>query len=220
MKETFGLGKEHTTEGSSQGSESTPSQTSTSSAESSAQDTSTASTNQQGQFGYNEIFSKLKSTVSSASPAVSSAFQKLKESKVSNLAKKGFEIVRDELSTDSKTRTKKMQQAAAAAAASGEKSTRTEVVVVPTKRSILGEKWEALKQKVVVIDVLIQENTMMQFYVCTRTIDTGMGIPDLILYGHSNLGSFVIIFHEIIMSLFSKISIYIHIYYQHIVLAD
>jgi mitochondrial import inner membrane translocase subunit TIM44 len=148
VKETFGLGKEHVTEGTSQGSEPNPNQTSTFSSESSSQDTSTASTNRQGQFGYEEIFSKVKSTVSSASPAVSSAFQKLKDSKVSNLAKKGFDIVRDELSSDSKTRTKRMQQATAAAASSGERSTRTEVVVVPTKRSILGEKWEALKQKV------------------------------------------------------------------------
>lgn len=160
MKETFGLGKEHIT-GTSQGSEPNPNQTSSSS-ESSSQDASTSSTNQQGQFGYEDIFSKLKSTISSASPAVSSAFQKLKDTKVTNLAKKSFEMVRDELSSDSKTRTKKMQQAAAA---SGERSTRTEVVVVPIKRSVLGEKWESLKQKVV-IDVLIHENRMMQFYIC------------------------------------------------------
>lgn len=162
MKETFGLGKEHIT-GTSQGSEPNPNQTSSSSSESSSQDASTSSTNQQGQFGYGDIFSKLKSTISSASPAVSSAFQKLKDTKVTNLAKKSFEMVRDELSADSKTRTKKMQQAAAA---SGERSTRTEVVVVPIKRSVLGEKWESLKQKVV-IDVLIHENRMMQFYIRT-----------------------------------------------------
>ncbi|XP_078164298.1 mitochondrial import inner membrane translocase subunit TIM44-2-like isoform X1 [Carex rostrata] len=143
VKETFGLGKEHIT-GTSQGSEPNPNQTSSSSSESSSQDASTSSTNQQGQFGYGDIFSKLKSTISSASPAVSSAFQKLKDTKVTNLAKKSFEMVRDELSADSKTRTKKMQQAAAA---SGERSTRTEVVVVPIKRSVLGEKWESLKQK-------------------------------------------------------------------------
>lgn len=168
MKETFGLGKEHIT-GTSQGSEPNPNQTSSSSSESSSQDASTSSTNQQGQFGYGDIFSKLKSTISSASPAVSSAFQKLKDTKVTNLAKKSFEMVRDELSADSKTRTKKMQQAAAAAAAaaaSGERSTRTEVVVVPIKRSVLGEKWESLKQKVV-IEVLIHENRMMQFYIRT-----------------------------------------------------
>lgn len=163
MKETFGLGKENIT-GTSQGSEPNPNQTSSSS-ESSSQDASTSSTNLQGQFGYGDIFSKLKSTISSASPAVSSAFQKLKDTKVTNLAKKSFEMVRDELSADSKTRTKKMQQAAAAAA-SGERSTRTEVVVVPIKRSVLGGKWESLKQKVV-IDVLIHENRMMQFYIRT-----------------------------------------------------
>lgn len=162
MKETFGLGKEHIT-GTSQGSEPNPNQASSSSSESSSQDASTSSTNQQGQFGYEDIFSKLKSTISSASPAVSSAFQKLKDTKVTNLAKKSFEMVRDELSSDSKTRTKKMKQAAAA---SGERSTRTEVVVVPIKRSVLGEKWESLKQKVV-IDVLIHENRMMQFHICT-----------------------------------------------------
>lgn len=145
VKETFGLGKEHTAERT--GSEPHPNQTRASTSENFSQDTSTASTNQQGQFGYEEIFSKLKSTVSSASPAVSSAFQKLKDTKVSNMAKKGFEMVKDELISDSKTKTKRMQQAAAAAASSGERSTRTEVVVVPMKRSILGEKWETLKQK-------------------------------------------------------------------------
>nr|CAD1838948.1 unnamed protein product [Ananas comosus var. bracteatus] len=75
---------------------------------------------------------------------VSTAFQKLKEAKVSTLAKKGYDIVKDELSSD-KTNKRHMQYASASTA-SGETSTRTDIVVVPTKRSRLGEKWDHLKR--------------------------------------------------------------------------
>lgn len=47
-----------------------------------------------------------------------------------------------------------MQQATVATAAPGERSL-ARVVVVLTKGSILGKKWEALKQKVIAIYVLI-----------------------------------------------------------------
>lgn len=91
------------------------------------------------------LFGKLKSTLFSASPAVSSAFQKVKETKLSELAKTGYDIVKDEL-TSSPAKTRRAQYAAARP--SGDISTRTDVVVVPTKKSPLGEKWEAFKKKV------------------------------------------------------------------------
>ncbi|KAG1327937.1 Mitochondrial import inner membrane translocase subunit TIM44-2 [Cocos nucifera] len=91
------------------------------------------------------LYSRFRSTLSSASPRVSVAFEKLKEAKISNLAKKGYDIVKDELSSN-QTRKKRMQYASASAT-SGPTSTRTDIVVVPSKKSFLGEKWEAFKKK-------------------------------------------------------------------------
>jgi mitochondrial import inner membrane translocase subunit TIM44 len=91
------------------------------------------------------LFTKLKSTISSASPAVSGVFAKLKDTRISTLAKQGYEIVKDELST---TSGKKKKHPRHASAVPVEKSSRTDLVIVPTKKSVLGEKWEALKNKV------------------------------------------------------------------------
>ena len=90
------------------------------------------------------LFGKFKSSFSSASPKVSLAFQKLKEAKVSDLAKKSIDIVKEELSGKSDKR-RRMQYAASS---SGKTSDRTEVVVVPSKQSPWSKKWEALKEKV------------------------------------------------------------------------
>ncbi|XP_062189704.1 mitochondrial import inner membrane translocase subunit TIM44-2-like [Phragmites australis] len=90
------------------------------------------------------LFAKLKSTISSASPVVSGAFAKLKDTRASTLAKQGYEIVKDELSSSS-SRKKKYQARHASAAV--EKSTRTDIVIIPTKKSVLGEKWEAFKNQ-------------------------------------------------------------------------
>ncbi|KAK9288934.1 hypothetical protein L1049_017405 [Liquidambar formosana] len=93
----------------------------------------------------NTVFGKFKSSVSSASPKVSLAFQRLKEAKVIDLAKKGYDVVKDELSTNPSKR-KRMQQAAASSS-TGERSARTDIVVVPSKQSRLSKKWEAFKGK-------------------------------------------------------------------------
>lgn len=89
------------------------------------------------------LFGKFKSSFSSTSPKVSLAFQKLKEAKVSDLAKKSIDIVKEELSGKSNKR-RRMQYAASPV---GEASDRTEVVIVPSKQSPWSKKWEALKEK-------------------------------------------------------------------------
>ncbi|KAL5198127.1 hypothetical protein ABZP36_001639 [Zizania latifolia] len=77
---------------------------------------------------------------------VSGAFAKLRDTRVSSLARQGYENFKDELSSSSSRRKKK--HARHASAATVEKSARTDLVIVPTKKSVLGEKWEAFKDKV------------------------------------------------------------------------
>jgi import inner membrane translocase subunit TIM44 len=101
VKESFGLGKEESTscrDGSPEASKHEKTE-----ASSHSDGTSEDAT------GSHTLFTKLKSTISSASPVVSGAFAKLKDTKVSNLAKQGYEIVKDELSSSS-SRKKKHQQ--------------------------------------------------------------------------------------------------------------
>ncbi|KAE8684590.1 Mitochondrial import inner membrane translocase subunit TIM44-1 [Hibiscus syriacus] len=89
------------------------------------------------------VFGKFKSRISS--PKVSLAFQSLKEAKVVDLAKKGYEIVKDELSGNPSNR--KHLEYTAPPSSTGERSTRTDVVVLPSKQSRWSKKWEALKEK-------------------------------------------------------------------------
>ncbi|GAB4830525.1 hypothetical protein Ancab_020236 [Ancistrocladus abbreviatus] len=92
------------------------------------------------------LFGKFKSGVSSVSPKVSLAFQKLKEAKVVDIAKKGYDVLKDELS--GKPIKRKQMQHAASSSSNGETSSRTEIVVVPSKQSRWIKKWEAFKEKV------------------------------------------------------------------------
>ncbi|XP_042518122.1 mitochondrial import inner membrane translocase subunit TIM44-2-like [Macadamia integrifolia] len=91
------------------------------------------------------LFGRFKSGFSSTSPGVSAAFQKLKDAKVIDLAKKGYDTVKDELSGNPAKR--RHVQAEASSTSTGERSTRTDIVVVPTKQSKWGKKWEAFKTK-------------------------------------------------------------------------
>ncbi|KAK6922096.1 Tim44-like domain [Dillenia turbinata] len=91
------------------------------------------------------LFSKFKSDVSSASPKVSTAFQKLKEAKMLDLAKKGYDVVKDELRGTPQKR--KHMERETSSPSTGERSTRTEVVIVPSKQSHWSKKWEAFKDK-------------------------------------------------------------------------
>nr|CAB3497779.1 unnamed protein product [Digitaria exilis] len=137
VKENFGIGKEETTsfkDGSPGASEHEKTEASSHSDGTSEDATSTQA-----------LFTKLKSTISSASPVVSGAFAKLKDTRVSTLAKQGYEIFKDELSS---TSSRKKKHQARHAYDKVEKSTRTDLVIMPTKKSVLGEKWEAFKNKI------------------------------------------------------------------------
>ncbi|KAE8679640.1 Mitochondrial import inner membrane translocase subunit TIM44-1 [Hibiscus syriacus] len=89
------------------------------------------------------VLGKLKSCISS--PKVSLAFQRLKEAKVVDLAKKGYDIVKDELSGNPSKR--KHLEYTAPPSSTGERSTRTDIVVLPSKQSRWSKKWESLKEK-------------------------------------------------------------------------
>lgn len=92
------------------------------------------------------LFGRLKCAVSAASPKLSSAFQRLNEAKVIDLARKGYDVVKDEL-TSSPARRRRMQGSHNSTSNEG-RSTRKDIVIVPSKQSRLGKKWEALKEKV------------------------------------------------------------------------
>ncbi|PON33421.1 Tim44-like domain containing protein [Parasponia andersonii] len=88
------------------------------------------------------FFGKVKSRVSSSN--ASSAFQRIKEAKFVDLAKKGYNIVQDELSSNPKKR--KQLQHEHSSTPQVERSTITDVTIVP--QSPWSKKWEAFKNKV------------------------------------------------------------------------
>ncbi|PIN25744.1 Mitochondrial import inner membrane translocase, subunit TIM44 [Handroanthus impetiginosus] len=94
------------------------------------------------------LFGKVKLGISSISPKVSSAVQKLKEAKPIDFVKKGYDIVKDELKGNPNRR-KRLEYDASSAAPSPniERSTRTDIVVLPSKQSPWSKKWEAFKNK-------------------------------------------------------------------------
>ncbi|CAA2989786.1 mitochondrial import inner membrane translocase subunit TIM44-2-like isoform X3 [Olea europaea var. sylvestris] len=94
------------------------------------------------------IFSKVKYGVSSVSSKVSLAFLKLKEAKPIDLVKKGYDIVKDELKGNPNRR-KRLEYDASSVSSSPkvERSTRTDVVVLPSQQSAWSKKWEAFKEK-------------------------------------------------------------------------
>ncbi|KAK3014685.1 hypothetical protein RJ639_009615, partial [Escallonia herrerae] len=103
----------------------------------------------QQQAGHNDtsetIYSKIKSSVSSMSPKVSVAFQKFKEAKPTDLAKKGYDIVKDELSGNPSKRKRFEATPSPDSSPKVERSVRTDVVVVPTKQSRWSKIWEKVQ---------------------------------------------------------------------------
>ncbi|KAJ8529439.1 hypothetical protein K7X08_036274 [Anisodus acutangulus] len=94
------------------------------------------------------VFSKFKSAASSISSKVSPAFQKIKEAKPVDLAKKGYGIILDELKGTPGKRKRLEHSAPTQKTASNlERSTRTDVAVLPSKQSKWNKKWEAFKEK-------------------------------------------------------------------------
>ena len=107
--------------------------------------------NQQSGPSDETIFGKLKFGFSAATPKVSSAFHRIKEAKVVDYAKMGYDIVKDELTGKPKRR-KPMQYTDPSTV---ETSDRTEVVIVPTKQSRWSKMWEDVKDKVIMLKISI-----------------------------------------------------------------
>ncbi|KAL3813971.1 hypothetical protein ACJIZ3_015239 [Penstemon smallii] len=106
--------------------------------------------NQQSESSDNAdtLFGKVKFGFSSVSPKVSLAFNKLKEAKPIDMVKKGYDILKDELKGNPNRRKRLEYDASSAAPTPNiEKSSRTEIVVLPSKQSPWSKKWEALKNK-------------------------------------------------------------------------
>ncbi|KAJ9176440.1 hypothetical protein P3X46_011750 [Hevea brasiliensis] len=89
------------------------------------------------------IFGKFKSSVPSSK--VSLAFQRLKEAKVTDFVKKGYDVVKDELYGNPSKR--KHLEFTPPPSFKGETSTRTDIAVLPTKQSRWSKKWEAFRKK-------------------------------------------------------------------------
>ncbi|CAN1244948.1 Mitochondrial import inner membrane translocase subunit TIM44-2 [Linum grandiflorum] len=136
VKGTFKLGKQETSEQTGTSSEDGPDiKEKTNSA---GEETSKSS---EANESAETFFGKFKSRIPSAK--VFSAFQKLKEAKVTEIMKKGYDIVKDELNGNSNGR-KHLEYTPF----KGEISKKTEVVPMSNpKQSRLSEKWEAFRKK-------------------------------------------------------------------------
>ena len=93
------------------------------------------------------LFGKFKSSIPSSK--VSSAFQKLKEARVSEMMKKGYDVVKDELYGN--TNARKHLEYTPPPSFSGEISTKTDIAVLPSKQSRWSKKWEAIREKVILL---------------------------------------------------------------------
>ncbi|BAT92962.1 hypothetical protein LR48_Vigan05g053000 [Vigna angularis] len=136
VKGTFGIGKQDS-------SESTDSSTKQG-ADANGENKTSSQEEQTQQSGSSNaadsLFGKFKSTISS--PNISAAFQKLKDAKLVDITKKSYDIVKEELRS---TPTKRKR---VPFASSGETSTRTELVVMPSKQSWWSKKFDEFREKV------------------------------------------------------------------------
>uniref|UniRef100_A0A5B7ACX3 Tim44-like domain-containing protein n=1 Tax=Davidia involucrata TaxID=16924 RepID=A0A5B7ACX3_DAVIN len=144
VKDTFGIGKQASSESAGT--------TAKSGADVKDKSNAASGEEKQQQSGPSDtaesLFGRFKSGVSSVTPKVSLAFQKLKEAKPVDLVKKGYDIVKDELSGNpSKRKHIDFEASSSTSSSAGERSTRTDVTVVPSKQSRWSKKWEAFKEK-------------------------------------------------------------------------
>ncbi|GMJ09066.1 translocase inner membrane subunit 44-2 [Hibiscus trionum] len=138
VKETFGIGKEESSQ-----STSTSGQHGADVKDGGKASSGEHRHEQSGSAGTAEtIFGKFKPDISSLK--VSLAFQRLKEAKVVDLAKKGYDIIKDELSSNPSKR-KHLEYTPPSSTA--ERSTRTDIVVLPSKQSPWSNKWDTFKEK-------------------------------------------------------------------------
>ncbi|XP_021280520.1 mitochondrial import inner membrane translocase subunit TIM44-2-like isoform X1 [Herrania umbratica] len=139
VKETFGFGKEESSEATSTSAQHGADVKDGDKASSGEQKHEQSASGDTAET----IFGKFKSGISS--PKVSLAFQRLKEAKVVDLAKKGYDIVKDELSGNPSKR--RHLEYTPPPSSTGERSTRTDIVVMPSKQSRWSKKWGAFKEK-------------------------------------------------------------------------
>ncbi|KAF3975601.1 hypothetical protein CMV_001168 [Castanea mollissima] len=145
VKESFGIGKEESSEFNGTSAKHGTDSKDGSNSKDGSKASSGEETFQQSASSENAetLFSKLKSSL--PSQKVSLAFQKLKEAKVADLAKKGYGIVKDELSG---TTSKKKHLQYTPSTSISERSTKTDIVIVQSKQSPWSKKWEAFKEKI------------------------------------------------------------------------
>ncbi|XP_016510879.2 mitochondrial import inner membrane translocase subunit TIM44-2 isoform X1 [Nicotiana tabacum] len=146
VKESFGMGKQEAPGSSGH------SHTSSSNTHESSESASAKNQQEQQQSGSSDsaesVYSKVKSAASSLSSKVSPAFQKIKEAKPIDLAKKGYGIILDELKgTPGKRKRLEYSAPTQETSANFERSSRTDVAVLPSKQSKWNKKWEAFKDK-------------------------------------------------------------------------
>lgn len=141
MKESLNIGKQEPSQPSNSSTYSTEDTLGGSTAASGAEKTHKSDQDWQSET----IYGKFKSTSASAFPKVSVAFQKLKEAKLVDSAKKGYSFVIDELNGSTSSRKKQMQYASVP---KEELSTKTDIVIVPSKQSRFSKKWDSFKEKV------------------------------------------------------------------------
>ncbi|XP_050108672.1 mitochondrial import inner membrane translocase subunit TIM44-2-like [Malus sylvestris] len=143
VKGTFGIGKEEVSGPSGTKSEHVADDgTKGSSGEHNNQQSGEYKNQQSGSSNTEQtFFGKFRSSVSSS--YISSAFSRVKEAKITDLARKGYDIVRDELSGT--TTKRKHLEFDPSSTPKVETSSRTDVVAVP--RSRWSKKWEAFRMK-------------------------------------------------------------------------
>lgn len=88
------------------------------------------------------------------------AFQKMKEAKLVDSAKKGYSFVIDELNSTSSRK----KQSQYASVPKEELSTKTDIVIVPSKQSRFSKKWDSFKEKVL---FLVTQMGKLYFFIIT-----------------------------------------------------
>lgn len=141
VKESFGIGKQESTESSGTASHSTN--------DKDGSKHGFGEEKQQGQQQQSESSNNSETLFGKVKVGVSSGFHKLKEAKPIDFVKKGYDIVKDELKGTPRRR-KRLEYDASSSATTQkvEKSTRTDIVVLPSTQSQWSKKWEAFKDKV------------------------------------------------------------------------
>ncbi|KAJ7005454.1 hypothetical protein NC653_004924 [Populus alba x Populus x berolinensis] len=138
VKETFGIGKESSESAGTSAKDGAGAEEGTKASPGEEADKQTGTGDTAESF-----FGKFKSRIPSSN--VSSAYQKLKEARVSEMMKKGYDVVKDELYGN--TNKRKHLEHTPPPAFSGEISTKTDIVALPSKQSRWSKKWEAFREK-------------------------------------------------------------------------